>query len=301
MDKKNILLIYNPVAGNKSFCNHLDYFIEIFQNRGYNINIFRTSCEEDFSSRLEKNDMNTYEALMVAGGDGSVNCVINAMIRFEIELPVGVIPAGTMNDICYNMGMDLDIKKAIDFLSLMHTESVDIGKVNGKYFLNTCGAGLFMEISQNTDRRLKNLMGRAAYYLTGIKEIQSFKKLNIRIRDQGEVIEGQYYFFIVMNGRGAGGFHNLAPAASMKDGLFDFVGIKACPLSELSVILPKVLRGTHVKDKNVIHIKSKGMTIENLEADFQIVTDMDGEEGPGMPLELELIPERIRMILPPKN
>jgi len=301
MDKKYIFLIYNPVSGNKSFSGNLDYFIEVFQSKGYEVHIFRTSSEEDFSNALKNRDMSIYEALIVAGGDGSINCVVNCIINENIEIPLGVIPAGTMNDICYNMGMTLDIKESIDYLALMHTERVDIGLANDKYFLNTCGAGLFMDISQNTDRQLKNVMGRAAYYFTGIKELPNFRTLKIKITNDEEIYEDEFYFFIAMNGRGAGGFHKLAPEASMHDGLLDLIAIKACPINELSVLLAKVLRGTHTTSKNVLHIKSNKILIENIDKDFELVTDMDGEEGPFMPLNLSIIPHKIKMVLPPKN
>ncbi|WP_193708331.1 diacylglycerol/lipid kinase family protein [Alkalibaculum sporogenes] len=301
MDTKYIFLIYNPVSGNKSFCENLDYFFETFQNKGYEIHIYRTSCEEDFSKALQSRDMKIYDALIVAGGDGSINFVLNCLIELNIDIPLGVIPAGTMNDICYNMGMSLDIVEAIDSLSLMHMEKVDIGLTNDKYFLNTCGAGLFMEVSQNTDRQLKNVMGRAAYLLTGIKELPKFKKWRIRITTDEKVIEDEFYFFIVMNGKGAGGFHKLAPEASMNDGLFDLIAVKACPLNELPIIFAKVLTGTHTTNKNVLHLKSENISIENMEDTFDLLTDMDGEEGPQMPLKMSVIPSRIKMILPPKQ
>lgn len=300
MVAKYIFLIYNPVSGNKSFCGNLDYFIEVFQNKGYDTHLFRTTCEEDYERALQSRDMSIYDALIIAGGDGSINCVINCMVNLNIEIPLGVIPAGTMNDICYNMGMTLDIKESIDYLSLMHTEKVDIGLANGKYFLNTCGAGLFMEISQNTDRQLKNVMGRAAYYFTGIRELPNFRTINIRITNGVDIYEDEFYFFIVMNGRGAGGFHRLAPEASMHDGLFDLIAIKSCPLNELSIILAKVLIGTHIKNKNVLHLKSNKLIIESLDENFEVATDIDGEEGPSMPLNLTVIPDKIKMILPPK-
>lgn len=301
MNKKFVFLLYNPVAGNKSFPNHLDYFIEVFQNKGYEVHLFRTSCAEDFSNVFENRDISIYEAIFVAGGDGSVNALVNSMIELNIDIPLGIIPAGTMNDICYNIGMPMDIRQVIESLSLIHTEYVDVGLVNDQYFLNVCGGGLFMEISQITDRQLKNVMGRVAYYITGIQKLPDFKRLKLRISTKQEVIEDEFYFFIVMNGRGAGGFHKLAPEAMMNDGKLDLIAIKVCPLNELSMVFAKILRGNHLSYKNILHIQSDYFAIENMEEDYSVVIDMDGEEGPSMPLELKILNRKLKMILPPKN
>ncbi|WP_303862046.1 YegS/Rv2252/BmrU family lipid kinase [Alkalibaculum bacchi] len=301
MDKRFVFLLYNPVAGNKSFPNHLDYFIEVFQNKGYEVHLFRTSCVEDFSNVFENRDVSIYEAIFIAGGDGSVNALVNSMIKLNIDISLGIIPAGTMNDICYNIGMSMDIRQAIESLSVLQTEYVDVGLVNNQCFLNVCGGGLFMEISQNTDRQLKNVMGRVAYYITGIQQLPNFKKLKLRISTEEQVIEDEFYFFIVMNGRGAGGFHKLAPEAMMNDGKLDLIAIKVCPLNELSVVFAKILRGTHLSYKNIIHIQSNCFLIENIEEDYNVTTDIDGEEGPSMPLDLRIFPRKLKMILPPKD
>ena len=301
MNKRFVFLLYNPVAGNKSFPNHLDYFIEVFQNKGYEVHLFRTSCVEDFSNVFENRDVSIYEAIFIAGGDGSVNALVNSMIKLNIDIPLGIIPAGTMNDICYNIGMPMDIRQVIESLSVLQTEYVDVGLVNDQYFLNVCGGGLFMEISQNTDRQLKNVMGRVAYYLTGIQQLPNFKKLNLKISTEEQVIEDEFYFFIVMNGRGAGGFHKLAPEAMMNDGKLDLIAIKVCPLNELSVVFAKILRGNHLSYKNILHIQSDHFSIENMEEDYHVITDIDGEEGPNMPLNLQILSRKLKMILPPKN
>ena len=301
MNKKFIFLIYNPVSGNISFSNHLDYFIKVFQTQGYEAHLFRTSSAEDFSKVFENRDVSLYEAIFVAGGDGSVNAIINSMLHYEIDLPLGIIPAGTMNDINYNIGMPQDIRKAIESLSFFHTEYVDVGLVNNKYFLNICGGGLFMDISQNTDRQLKNVMGRVAYYITGIQQLPNFKRIKIRITTNEQIIEDEVYFFAVMNGMGAGGFHKLAPKAIIDDGKLDLMCIKACPLNELSVAFAKLLRGNHSDYKNILYLQSSHFTIENLEEDYNVVTDIDGEEGPSMPLDFTVLPKKLRLILPPNK
>lgn len=298
MFKGQILLIYNPNSGQKSFSEYLDQFVQVYQDKGYGIHLFRTNEKEDFARVINEVNLSNYKALFVAGGDGSIHHVINVLMKKDETIPLGVIPAGTMNDFCFNAGISNDIGEAIHQLSSMKFQMVDVGVANDVYFLNTCGAGLFMDISQNTETQLKNILGRAAYFITGIKELPNFKKISLSITNDDSTIEEEFFFFIIMNGTSAGGFHNLGNEASLNDGYLDFIGIKACSLNELSVLFAKILMGNHLSDKNIVYFKSKNIRIDNIKNTGNETSDVDGEKGPNLPLEVNVIPKKLQMIIP---
>ncbi|NTW72847.1 MAG: YegS/Rv2252/BmrU family lipid kinase [Eubacteriaceae bacterium] len=298
MTDQLILLIYNPVSGNKTFINHLDYFIQAFQERNYLVHPVRTNSEADFENILKSKDLSVYSAVFVAGGDGSVNLTASQLMKSDIDIPLGIIPAGTVNDISYNLGIPQNINQAIEALAFMHVERFDIGKANDRYFLNSCGAGLFMDIPHTTDRELKSMLGRIAYYIKGISELPNFSDICVRITDDSEIMDEKLYLFLVVNGKSAGGFRNIALSASMQDGLLDFIGIKACPINDLSFLFAQILMGNYISNKNVIYFKSKKITVE-CPGDFCMNTsDVDGEEGPNLPLEIECHPGKIQLIVP---
>jgi YegS/Rv2252/BmrU family lipid kinase len=223
---------------------------------------------------------------------------INKLIQIDVDIPLGIIPAGTVNDISYNLGIPQDINKAIKVLSEMKTERFDIGKANDRYFMNSCGAGLFIDVAHTTERELKNIMGRVAYYLKGISELPNFKAMKTRIVANEKTYNENIFLFLVVNGKSVGGFRSLASDASMQDGLLDFIGIKECQLNELSVLFAQILLGNYKNSKNVLHFKSDSIWIECLGEYCQNVTDVDGERGPSMPLEITMKKRRISIVVP---
>lgn len=292
-----IQLIYNPMAGQRVFHMHLDYFIEKFQSKGYEVRLHRTASAKDFSRFLIGRDMAECAAVIVAGGDGSVNQVVGAMMAEGLDIPVGVVPAGTANDFAVHIGLPLDQREAIDRLAEMQVGCMDIGKVNGRYFINVLAGGLFSNISQNIDIELKNTLGKMAYYIKGVQQLPSFTKLKLKITNEDSVIIDDFYLFLLLNGSSAGGFNKLGHDADVNDGQMDFVGIRACHVGEIPTLFRKILMGDHLKDKNVLFFKSGKMTIECLEGvpGFE-ETDVDGEAGPKFPLHIEVLHNHLKIL-----
>lgn len=292
-----VYLIYNPMAGGRIFPTKLDYFIEVFQSKGYEIRIHRTQSEDDFSTFLVDRDLSECEALIVAGGDGSVNRIVNAMINNHVDLPLGVIPAGTANDFANHLGIPFNFSEAVELLAEMKVSSIDVGKVNNQYFVNVCCGGLFTNVSQNVDIELKNTMGKLAYYIKGVQQLPKFQRIRFRITTDESIIDDYFYLFLVLNGSSAGGFTRLADDASLDDGHMDFVGIKECPFNYLPVLFHKILNGEHLTDKYVeyMHIdKMKIECLEGLEAFDE--SDIDGERGPDFPLNIEVLQNKLKVI-----
>jgi len=95
---KRVLLIYNPMSGIQEFNHLLDETIAVFQQEGIQLDIYRTREQMDFFNYFEQEACTLYQAVLVAGGDGSVSLALNAMMKKNISIPLGIIPAGTSND-----------------------------------------------------------------------------------------------------------------------------------------------------------------------------------------------------------
>lgn len=296
---KKLQLIYNPYAGLRDFPNLLDFAIKVFQTNGYEIHIFRTTCPEDFEYLIKRKDCQDFEGVIVAGGDGSVNLAVNALMNSHRDIPLGIIPAGTSNDFARHLGTSLDLSEAILSLSKMEVGRVDVGLVNNLFFINVCSGGLLTNIAHNVDLNLKNTFGRMAYYVKGVQEIPRFSSIRLKITTPENVIEDNFYLFLVLNGSGAGGFTKVGGPASIVDGRLDFVGIKPMHLNHLLLVFSKILLGEHINDKRVIYFQTSSMIIERLDADKNIPdTDLDGEKGPDYPLNISIIPQALQIIIP---
>jgi YegS/Rv2252/BmrU family lipid kinase len=289
MLKKKVKLIYNPAAGDQSFNSSLDIFLKYFQAAGFKVDIFRSMEPGDFGEGL-KNIDNNFEAVVVAGGDGSANEMLNLLQVREIDLPLGIIPAGTANDFASFLGMTQNIKKSIKRILDWNIREVDIGKVNDRYFLNVCVGGIISQIAHGTETDMKNRLGKAAYYLQGLKELPNIKSMKLQIETSEKIIEDDFLGFFVFNSKDAGGFKNIAKLASIDDGLFDLLAVKTGNILKLSSAAADLFNGKDIKNDNLIYLQDNYLKITMLNKEKKQHCDIDGEKGPAFPLKIKLIP-----------
>ncbi len=295
MTAKIIKLIYNPAAGDKSFPRYLDSFIAKFQKAGFQINIFRTNESGNFDSAFIDIN-NRYRAVIVAGGDGTASNVLNIMQKNNIELPLGIIPSGTANDFASFLGMSQSIEKSIDRILKWNIKEIDIGKVNNRYFLNVCVGGIISSIAHGTETEMKNRLGKVAYYLYALKELPNLKPMSLKISTSKEKFAGDFLAFFIFNSKDAGGFKNIAKNASVDDGLFDFIAVKAGNILKVGSAAAEIFQGNYVNNDNLIYLQDNHFKIEEININKNIDhCDIDGEKGPRFPLEIKLLPSALKV------
>jgi YegS/Rv2252/BmrU family lipid kinase len=274
MLNKKVKLIYNPAAGDQSFNSSLDMFLKYFQGAGFKVDIFRSMEPGDFEEGL-KNIDDKFEAVIVAGGDGSASEILNLLQTKEIDS---------------FLGMTQDIEKSIKRILDWKIREIDVGKVNDRYFLNVCLGGIISQIAHGTETDMKNKLGKAAYYLQGLKELPNIKSMKLKIESTDKVIEGDFLGFFVFNSKDAGGFKNIAKLASIDDGLFDLLAVKTGNIIKLSSAAADLFNGKDIKNDNLIYLQDDYLKITILNAEKEIHCNIDGEKGPAFPLEIKLIP-----------
>lgn len=295
MKSNKVLLIYNPKAGNGLFKNNLDYIVDKFQRRRMLLIPVRSDRKDvgDFLRQLSKVDYRKeYRKIIIAGGDGTINHVINLMINFEIDLPIAVFPAGTANDFAYYFDLPHKLEDMVKIATEENYTYADIGKANDQYFINVAAIGFLVDVSQRTDPNIKNTLGVLSYYLRGIGELPNLKPIPVKITSEEYQAEEKIFFMLAMNGRSAGGFKRIAPMASINDGLLDVVIFKEMPVIELAPLLMSVLAGQHRENKHVIYFNTRRLLVET---DIEVGTDVDGEKGSSLPMEIQVIPKRLKV------
>jgi len=295
-----VQLIYNPFAGQRVFGSRLDFVIDTFQKEGYDVRIRRTMSPEDFSDFFEGRDFSDCVAVLIAGGDGSFSKAVNAMKRKQMTCPVGVLPAGTANDFARHLGIPDSISEAVPVMARLDSRKVDLGEVNGTYFVNVCSGGLLTSISHSVDPELKNTLGVFAYYLKGIQQLHTLRGIPFRIKANNRIYEEDLFLFVVLNGSSAGGFNRIGEFASVKDGRLDFVGLRACPVNDMPIVFAKIMMGEHLNDKNVLYFQSEHIVIECL-AEEKHPSVIDGEEGPLYPLDICVHKEELNVLINRKD
>lgn len=293
---KKIKLIYNSGAGQSKFKYFLDPIIEKFMDNDIEVSIFRAANNTNLYEFLKDVDKDGYSAIVVAGGDGTVNRVVNVMMKNNIKTPLGVIPAGTSNDFARHLKMPQNFSECIDKLLTFNVQPVDVGKVNDKYFVNICSAGLFTNVSQKVDPNLKNSLGMLSYFITAVNQMVKFKPFEVKIETENDIYIEKVKVMLVFNGSSVGGIDVFCDNSSIQDGLLDMLIIKDCNIADTSLLAGKLFAKNHYTDKNVIYSKEKWIKITKTKGKCDL-PDVDGDPGPNFPLEIKCVEGAINMLL----
>lgn len=296
--RKKILLYYNPKSGNGNFKDNLDYIVDRLQKENYQLIPVRASDGVDLSEILSQINEEEYRQIMVAGGDGTINICVNAMVKNNINLPLGIFPAGTANDFAGYLDLPKEIEKQVDIvLGDCYTYS-DVGNCNGKCFINVAALGNLVDVSQKTNPTLKNMLGMFAYYLKGASEVIKLRALPVKLTTPDNVYEEKMFFMVVMNGESAGGFKKLSSCSEINDGKLNVILFRRMPIRDFVPLFFSVLAGNHEENKNVLTFETDKLKIES---SVEISTDVDGEHGEKLPLEFSVLPKRIKIFTKENN
>ena len=173
---KKVKFIYNPSAGRGVVQKRLDDIIKVYQKNGYIINPSRIYETANFERTFEDIG-DDYSYILIAGEDGTVNVMVNQMMKRKIDLPIGILPTGTVNDYSNYIGIPKDIVDSCKQILLNDPVRMDLGKINDRYFVNLASSGFITNVSQDANDNIKNSMGKIAYFLKGIEQIPKLKTM----------------------------------------------------------------------------------------------------------------------------
>ncbi len=287
---KRAIFLYNNDAGKAKIDNQAKEIAEILKEGGYNTEAEILDFKGDqLSARTEEFDM-----VVVAGGDGSVNYVVNILKQSGSKATLGIIPSGTANDFAFALGMNRNPLKAARQIASGVEDSVDCGYVNGLYFVNIFSFGLFATTSQRTPNAWKRVFGKLAYIFQGVKELEQMHDMELQINTDEESFTIKSLMTLVLNGRTAGGWR-LAKGASVTDGKFDCLILESKSfVSSLLTALWFLVGGNPLGIKR---LRSSNIQILSPENE---PTDADGQRGVDFPLNIECLQRELKVMIPNK-
>lgn len=195
MEETRILFVFNPRAGKAKIKNKLCDIINIFAKAGYEITVYPTQKEGD-AVRAVRDKKEDYDLVVCSGGDGTLDEVVNGMMKCQKQIPIGYIPAGSTNDFAKSLGIPKNMVKAAEAIANGRDYACDIGEINGESFVYIAAFGMFTDVSYETSQEIKNVLGHMAYILEGMKRLSSIKsyrfKITYRNRTEKEDEEGNH-------------------------------------------------------------------------------------------------------------
>ena len=227
LDKK-MLLIVNPMAGQKKAIRYLWQIVDVFNRAGCTV-ITHITEKGGTATAPVLRYAEEIDLVVCCGGDGTLNETISGVLKSGKQLPIGYIPCGSTNDLASNLGLSSDIVKAARDIVEGNAQLLDIGSFNGRYFSYVASFGLFTKASYATPQGLKNIFGHAAYLLSGMTEISQIKSYHLAFElTDGTKIEGDYIFGAVSNSTRFGGVLSLSKEyVDLRDGKLELLLIRA--------------------------------------------------------------------------
>jgi diacylglycerol kinase (ATP) len=243
------------------------------------------------------------ELLVVVGGDGSVNEVVNGVAEVE-GVEVAVIPRGTGWDFVRTYGIPRDLDDAVRIALSGDVREIDLGLVTYRtwagedgraHFANVASAGISGAIAQRANDSSKVLGGKISYYWATLAVFARWKTGELRVSVDDEVRAGKMIDVLVANGRFLGGGMMMLPEAEPDDGLFDVLLIGDVTKRDLLITLPKSYRGKHLPHPRLEVLRGRVVTVD---ADEPLPIEIDGEQPGTTPARFEIVSRALRLRVP---
>jgi len=232
------------------------------------------------------------DAVVAVGGDGTVNEVINGIIKTNI--PLGLIPTGTGNDLCRTLNIPLDPLEAIIILAQGKKLEINVARVNGRYFVNVASAGFDAAVANWVNKK-KFFKGIFAYYVGIIFNVLRNKHYQLTINLDGKIIKKKCTLVAVANGKYYGAGQKIAPQADILDNMFDIVVVNGVSRAEILKTFPSIKKGKHISNQNVYIYKAQEVTISSSD---KVPVQADGETLNHLPCTFKISDRLIKVFVP---
>ena len=239
------------------------------------------------------------DTIIAAGGDGTLNEVINGIGENLGAAKVGLLPLGTGNDFGRSIEMPVDLEAGIEVMRSGHTRAIDLVRVTSdevRYFVNVSAGGFSGLVNEKLTPALKKTWGPLAYLRSAAAALPELRAYRTTLAlDNAESITMELYNVVVANGRYVAGGRLIAPDASIDDGLLDVVLIPERPASELALVVAQIALGTHLSSAAVVHRRAAKLTVNSKPGMW---FNVDGELVGNEPATFEIVPRALRFIVP---
>ena len=302
MERLKIKIIFNPSSGRQANAlvvgDILHYLAE--QDLVARADISYTGAKDDaknFASALKPGE---YDMVMAVGGDGTINEVVSGLMIGGSKTPLAILSGGTVNDFATALNLPTNPSAFARMLIEGNKIDVDVGQAGDSYFLNVLAGGLMTDVAYKVPSKAKTSLGSLAYVIEGAKEAPAnlFKSIPLYFSTPSDEYRKDVLVFLVSNSRSVAGIRKLFPKAQLSDGLLDVLVLSKLEPGQILPLIGKYLVGDHMSDDSVLYFQTDRLDIAPI-GDQEVKLDLDGEEGPVLPVTIRCLPKALTLIIPP--
>jgi diacylglycerol kinase (ATP) len=290
-------VILNPGAGSAGDAVTLRDEVQ----RLGDVTIRETAAAEDATRFAREAVAQGFDLIVAAGGDGTVNEVVNGLSDNWGQATFGVIPLGTGNDFCRTIDIPGDVHTAVETLLRGDTHVVDVVCVESdatRYFINVSAGGFSGLVDERLTGDVKATWGPLAYLRSALAALPDLTDYRMTIQfDDEEPQQLVAYNIVVANARFVAGGVPIAPNATLDDGLVDVLVIPARSLPRLATLAPLIMLGRHLENENLTFRRARKLAIDSQPGMW---FNTDGELVGNEPVTFTVLPGVLRVIVGPQ-
>jgi diacylglycerol kinase (ATP) len=250
-----------------------------------------TTGPGDAEAQAERAVEQGYKTIVAAGGDGTINEVVNGIGIAPVSL--GILPMGTVNVFAMELGIPFGVEEAWKIVRARHVRAIDLASANGHFFVQMAGIGFDAQVAKENNRTMKKMIGPLSYVLTTAKLSMS-RPPRLRAITQGRVVaEGS--FVLVGNGRFYGGPFSVFQGANSGDGLLHVLVFRGSDPVSILRYWRGAMFGTVASFSDVHYFKAKNLLVE---ADREVPLEVDGEVAGHSPVKFAIKHKKLHVLAP---
>lgn len=295
-------VIYNPTSGREIVKKNLVEIFQVYEEAGYETSAYATTPEPNSArNEAERAAKVGFDLIVAAGGDGTINEVVNGIAGLDKRPKLAIIPAGTTND--YARALHIPRNNLVEAAKVIQKEQsffMDVGEaVMGdklSYFINIGGGGMLTELTYDVPSQLKSVFGYLAYFVKGAEMLPRIKPIPMHIEYDDGIFEGEATMFLVALTNSIGGFEQIAPDALLDDGKFTLIVVKSSNLVDMMHLVAQVLNGgKHLSNSKILYTKTSKIIARPANSSNMMI-NLDGEYGGNAPVTFTNLHQHVEII-----
>jgi len=291
----NPCVILNPVAGSVRDLDQLKKQIERLEPSAIHL----THSPGEATRLAGEAVRQGCDFLVAAGGDGTLNEIVNGVAQNFDTIRLGLIPLGTGNDFARSLNLPAGVEENVDLLRAGKTREIDLARIRtsrSRYYINVSVGGLSESVDEKLNPEIKRTWGPLAYVRSAAAAFPELHAHRTTVElDDGEKLSLDLYNVIVANGRYVGGGLPIAPEADLSDKLLDLILIPKASTAEMLILAAQMVLGSHLKSQHIVYRRARRIWVE---AEPGVWFNADGELLGNEPAEFEIMPAALHFVVP---
>jgi len=292
--RRRLMAIHNPVSGGGGGRRDLPLVLEGLEGQGFAVDVRPTTGRGSATVLAAAAADEGFDVVCAIGGDGTVNEALNGLAGGD--LPLAIVPVGTVNVLAMELGIPLDPPDAVRVVGRGSESWIDLGLAGERYFGLMAGIGMDAAVVASLNPTLKKALKEAAFALHGVATYLTHEEPLIRVTSEEREVEG--YFAVFGNAANYAGSFGITPLADMRDGLLDVCVLTDKSFLSMAWYWTAALLNAHIDHPKVQYFRTQGARVEAADPAQEVLVQTDGEVAGALPIDCRVAPRALRVLVP---